>query len=210
MYSIQPVSPARYREVVHFVCREFVAGSVLHRALNIPLDEYTRYMTEPVLSLLAEDLSFVAVDPADDSICGCILAGEYLAATNNSGSAATPEFIQPVNALLTELDQLYRAQRLIEPGTAVLVDIAVISPEKAGQGIYTRLRNTVHSAARGRGYQVIVGELTSAATQFTCVEKFGHQLICEIPYKSFEHNGSYPFASITEPASIQLVEGFLR
>ena len=182
---------------------------MLHRALNIPLGEYTRYMTEPVLSLLAEELSFVAVDSEDGSICGCILAGEYPAAAKSNDSSITPEFIKPVNALLTELDRLYLEQRSVKPGTALLVDIAVVSSKAAGQGIYTRLRQTVHKAGPERGYRVIVGELTSAATQYTCVKKFGHRLICEIPYKAFEYNGRYPFASITEPASIQLVEGIL-
>ena len=106
MYSIHPVPTDKHLQVVDFVCREFVATSVLHQALGIPLAEYQSYMTEPVCSLLKQGLSFVALDATDGSVIGCILAGEYPQSpewTNSVAGDETPEFIKPVEALLLSL-----------------------------------------------------------------------------------------------------------
>lgn len=199
-------------ELVSFVCAEFLAGSVLHRALDISLPEYSHYMAEPICALLQQENSFVAIDEADQTVAGCILAGDFRPTETDQQvhDKPVPEFARPINALLNSLEQQYESQRPLNSTQAtLLVDIAVVAPRARGQGLYTRLREAVHKRALQRGYTSVVGELSSVATQHLCVEKLGHRVICEIPYRSFEFDGQYPFASIKEPASIQLVEGAL-
>lgn len=210
MYSIQALNLNRCDEATYFVCSEFVSSSVLHTTLNISLDNYIDYMSGPIHSLIAEGMSFIAIDKSTGEITGCILAGEFsTAGSNNVPSQKSPEFANQINALLGSLSNCYREKRVIKSGSTVLVDIAVVSSQMRGQGIYTALRERVHGWARAHNYTHVIGELSSALTQYVCIEKLGHKVICEIPYKSFEYNGNYPFASIEEPKSIQLVEGIL-
>lgn len=196
------------------MCSEFLAGSELHRALDISLPEYTDYMADAICSLLAQENSFVAIDDSDHSIVGCILAGDFspgsdVDAQKKSTDIDVPEFAQPIQALLVRLENQYKSLRADNLQSTLLVDIAVVVPQARGQGVYTRLRQAVHQRALDRGYTTVVGELSSAATQHLCVEKLGHKVICEIPYSSFEYEGLYPFSTITNPTSIQLVEGVL-
>jgi len=213
MHSIKPLTLSRCDEATYFVCSEFVSSSVLHTALNISLDDYLDYMRDPIHSLVSENMSFIAVDESTDAITGCILAGEFSAVSSSDAATPklkqSPEFAKIINALLSSLTSCYRKKREITSGSTVFVDIAVVSSEVRGQGIYTALRERVHGWARAHNYTHIIGELSSATTQYVCIEKMGHKVICEIPYKSFEYNGTFPFASIEEPKSIQLVEGIL-
>lgn len=207
MYLIQQINSDLHNEIneiVDFVCSEFVSGSVLHHTLGVRLDEYTEYMRESIFSMIKEGFSYVAVDSGNNDICGCILAGDLT--RTSADQAQIPQVLKPMKVLLDDLEQCYRNKRTVVEGSTVLVDVAVVSPRARGQGIYTQLRHAVHSIAREKGYSSVVGELSSVGTQYLCVEKLGHKILCEIEYETFEFANSYPFAGITQPPSIQLVE----
>ncbi len=213
MYSIQAANQASHEEILALVCTEFLAGSVLHRALTVSESEYASYMADPIRSLVAQECSFVAFDKSTRVMVACILAGDFQppAPQLQLPSVALPAFAEPINALLSSLEQQYVRCRTSESlQSTLLVDIAVVAPLWRGQGLYAQLRDAVHQCAHKRGYSRVVGELSSAATQHLCIEKLGHKVICEIAYKSFQFGGSYPFASIDNPSSIQLVEGLLE
>lgn len=205
--AISRLTPDACEAAFSLACQVFVDGSVLHQALGIPLDEYRAYFRGPFTTLLAHDLSLVAVDERDGTVLGCLLARDY--AEPAPGDAPVPEKLEPLAALLHALEQRYRAIRSIAPGRCMLVDMAIVSPHAAGRGIYRRLRESAHRLGREAGFEQVVGELSSAATQHVCVNGFGHRVRAEIAYASFEHRGRRPFAAIREPVSIQLVEGDL-
>lgn len=208
MYSIQPLTDQRYSETLDFVCREFVAGSVLHRVSGISPNEYSDYLRTSFHATVMQGLSFIAVEEPGKRIDGCIMAGEF--SPDNAEQSAVPDKFKPMNALLSELESVYRKQRVIVPGAFLLVDIAVVSSSARGGGIYTRMRETVQLRGKDRGYRYVIGELSSAATQYLCREKMGHRLIAEINYRSFQYQGTFPFAAIEDPPSIQLLEGSLE
>ena len=207
MYTIQTLDSSRHAEVIPFVCREFVEGSVLHQALGVRVEDYTTYLAEPICALAREGLSFIATDPKSNAIGGCILAGEF--ATCGSDNKPPPSYLAPVRALTDSLEHTYRKHRDVMPGSTLLVDIAVVAKSARRQGIYKRLREAVHSRARARGYQRVIGELSSPVTQYMCVAQWGHTIVCEITLDTFEFNGRHPFANIKNPKSIQLVEATL-
>lgn len=207
MYSISRLKKSKYDEALLFVCREFVVESVLHRQTGVLLHDYLDYMRSPFAALVEEGLSFVATDVATGQIKGCLLAGDFLRFT--SPNEVYADEIKPITALIAKLEDCYRAKRQIAPGTVLLVDIAVVAMSARRHGVYTRLREAVHAAGAAKGFEQVVGELTSTPTQNMCVNKLGHRVICEIAYGSFQYEGRYPFESITEPGSIQLVEGSL-
>jgi len=207
MIDIHALGKSEAADALRMVCEAFVMGSVLHKAMNISIDEYLQYLREPFLAAIDEGMSLVAVDTSTSATVGCILAREY------SGVSAkipdVPMKIRPINALLAELEKKYLETREITPGLFMLVDIAVVSPVVRGQGIYRKLREKSQDLGQSLGYTYVIGELSSAATQHLCVDKMGHQIKSEIEYATFEFQGSRPFESIEKPRSIQLVEGRL-
>jgi len=205
--TIIPLERPHYEEALKFTASEFCAGSTLHRALGIHSCDYIKYLRQPFLSLAAENLSFIALDSATNSIVGCILSGDY--SCSSAADNVTPDQLKPIAALIRELEEKYKSHRVVNPGSILLVDIAVVAHTVRGQGIYRQLRNTVHDAGTSRGFKYVIGELSSLATQQLCVKKLGHKVVCEIQYDRFEYQGDYPFVSIKEPACIQLVEGVL-
>jgi GNAT superfamily N-acetyltransferase len=204
MHSIQTLEPSRYAEVIPFVCREFVEGSVLHQALGVRVEDYTTYLTEPIRTIAGEGFSLIATNSKSNAIEGCILAGEF--APSSSGNNPPPAYLAPVRALTDVLEHAYRERRDVTPGSTLLVDIAVVAKSARRLGVYKRLREAVQARARDRGYQRVIGELSSPVTQHMCVKQWGHTIEWEIVLGTFEFNGMYPFANISSPNSIQLVE----
>lgn len=217
-YIIQPLVLADAEQALQFVCREFVLESPVHRAAGVMYDEYLGYLRAPFITMAAEGLSFIAVDTESAELAGCVLAGDFCPETNaplseelqyNEPHDEVPESMRAIKALLKELERPYKLNVSNSPDETLIVDIAAVNRAARGRGLYRRLRLAAQGVAKERGFSRVVGELSSAATQRFCVEELGHQVINEVPYKTFLFNGTLPFASIEQPQTLQLVEGTL-
>lgn len=207
-YTIKQLQKADYEDALIFVCQEFTANSVLHKDSGVSLTDYTNYLRKPFLDMAAEQLSFLAIDESNGRIVGCLLAGDY--AIPHSSDALVPVQIKPINALIAELERCYDSKRTKLTGTTLFVDIAVVTKDARGQGLYFQLRQSTHQAAIEKGFRTVIGELSSKPPQKMCTEKLGHKVICEIAYHAFEYEGTLPFKDVPDPPSIQLVEGKLE
>ena len=191
--------------------RVFVAGSTVHRALGIGLEEYRAYLAPSFDAMIAQGLSLAAFD-ADVEVdggkmVGCVIVTDFHAQPGE-GTKVPPKFA-PLTALTDALCAQYDAQRSPDRGKAILVDMGAVLPEHAGQGVYQTLRNAAQDHAKSHGYSKAIGELSSAATQHTVLNRLGHKKIAEIRFDTFEIAGAFPFQSITTPKSIVLTEGNL-
>lgn len=194
-------------EAFSLICNVFAKNSVLHSALEISAKEYRRYAAPWFEGIVQQQFSLVALDEDTQKVVGCLLACDY--ANQVSNPSTVPEKFRPLSALLSQLDHLYSAGEASLPGERLLVDIAVVHPDAGGKGVYRRLRESVHHIARAAGFRLVIGELSSAATQYVCINKMGQRVCAEINYASFEFEGRTPFASISNPCGIQLVEAEL-
>ena len=199
--------PDHIEQAFSLACRRFVQGSVIHQALGISVDEYRGYIRTPFISMCNQNLSLVAINIESKQVLGCIIAGDYSKPFLNN--SALPEKFKPLNAMLAELDSHYRPGETVLPGEIIIVDMAVVSLEALNQGIYIKLRQALHHLAYQAGFKKVISELSSAATQHVCVNKFSQRICHEIVYSQFVYRGQKPFATITDPPSIQLVEGDL-
>ena len=136
--NLVPLTQSTREQALEFVCREFVAGSVLHQSIGIKYAEYLEYMRKPFNAMADEKVSFVAIEKESDAIVGCLMAGDF--ALHTPELESVPEFVRPVAALLHDLEKPYRETRIPISGSTLLVDLAVVSNKVKGQGIYTRLR----------------------------------------------------------------------
>ena len=157
--------------------------------------------------MLAENLSFAAIDRASGALVGCMIVTDFHKSLTPAPNAS--DALAPIDALTQALATRYLALRAIAPGEVILVDMAAIADGYAGRGLYQSLRRACHAHAKAQGFTRVVGELSSAATQHVVLNKLGHQKLAEIKYREFEFRGEYPFASITAPECIVLAEGLL-
>jgi len=197
------------REAFSLACEVFVKSSVLHASTDISVEEYRNYMSPSFQAMTDQGLSLVAVDTHKNELVGCLVACDYL--TDGSELTDTPDSMKPINAILNDLDSIYRKKRpQLQYGQCMLVDIAAVSPASRGKGIYRLLRETAHQLGREKGFNYVVGELSSMATQRLCVDRFKHEIIAEIEYSTYEFMSRLPFSEIRTPQSILLVEGELE
>jgi len=204
---IERMTSEHAAKAFNIACDVFVNASVLHTAVGVTLEDYRRYMHTPFNAMQKQGLSLVAIDSRSNEIIGCLVACDY--ADQATNSIETPPVLRPVNALLCDLETRYRANRQINPGEYMLVDMAAVKPAARGLGLYSELRLAAHRIGQQSGFKRVVGELSSAATQHLCFNRLGHHICAEIHYASFEYSNHKPFASISEPPSIMLAEGKL-
>jgi hypothetical protein len=188
----------------NLVCEEFANGSVLHKALGVTPETYREFLRDQFFLVIEQGLSLIAIDTANETILGCLVACDFLG--HESPASQIPTCFKSMSALLNQLEGEYLKKHRLTKGNCMLVDLAVVSQQANGLGIYRKLRETAHHMATKVGFKYVVGELSSSATQYVCVKRMGHKVIVEIEYASFEYGGKYPFADIKQPASIQLVE----
>lgn len=187
--------------------RVFIGASTLHRALGIGLEEYRAYLRPSFDAMADEGLSVVAQDRSTGALLGCVVVTDFHGQLNDT--TPPPKRFAPLSALTRTLCDRYREVRMIEAGQVALVDMAAVSPDATGHGLYRRMRQLAHRHARIRGFQRVAGELSSAATQRVVLDSLGHQRIADVAYDRFRFDGAYPFRTIQEPESIVLAEGDL-
>lgn len=202
-FRVQPLDAGSLEEAFALATEVFVAHSTLHRALGITLDAYRSHLWPSFRDMATEGLSVIALS-SDNTLVGCLMATDFQ--TTLSPKETQGPFA-PLAALTSALCDTLSPEARAEP--AVLVDMAAVSPDWAGRGVYRALRENAHSLAEARGYGLVRGELSSAATQHVVLKTFGHQKIAEVPFATFTSGGRRPFAQITEPPTFVLSEGRL-
>ena len=196
---------------LELICNEFCTNSTLHRAVGLKRPEFRQSMSQGWENTIKRSpvTPLVAIDTNTDRVIGCMIPEHFPA--DFSGIDKLPSKRRSIALLLQALEEKYfRTHPNNETNDRlILIDLAVVSRAHSGLGIYQELRQTMHVNAKEAGYQSIVGELSSAATQRVCVEKFGHRVMAEIDFKSYSEGPRQPFISIAEPPTIQLVVGEL-
>lgn len=199
--KICPLEPAQYGAAFDLVTDVFVASGTLHRALDIGLEEYRAHLAPGFDRVVRQGHSSVAVDEATGDILGALIAMDY--ANLWRKGPLDPEPFAAISALGAELRASYPKPA---PGSALLVDMAAVTTGASGRGLYRAMRADAQDRARGQGFQKVVGELSSARTQRHLVGSLGHKVLGQVWFDRFVHDGRRPFAAITEPPSLQLVE----
>ncbi|MEM7598279.1 MAG: hypothetical protein AAF382_11335 [Pseudomonadota bacterium] len=199
---IQPLTALHADTAFALTTKVFAQDSTLHAALGTDLETYRQTLRPNFDAMVAEGLSFVALDGAKRCL-GAILATDLVLSTSDKPAHTA------VAALTRDLTQTYLHLRRPQIGEALLVDMAAIRRDARGRGIYPALRHAVHAHARDLGWRYVVGELSSPATQHVVLTQMGHTKIAEIAFADFEWQGTRPFQSIVSPPSIILAEGRL-
>ncbi len=185
----------------------FAERSTLHRALNVQLEEYRNHLWPSFQAMVSEGLSVASVDPETDNVLGCLIMTEFR--KQISPPVETSVRFAPLSALTSELVQRYQSIRDLKPGEAALVDMGAVASGSGGKGIYKAMRRKADRIAHDHGFRFILGELSSSATQRVVLDQMGHQNMAEVRFVDFEHQGTRPFSSITDPACIVMSEGSL-
>ena len=205
--EIHPLTPISQQAAFDLVSEVFVNASTLHKALNINLEEYRPYLQASFDEMASSGLSVAAIDTKTNDVIGCLIACDFYRHIHAKSTAA--EKFAPLSALSKALCHSFIKQRSPKAGNIALLDMAAIAPAYLGQGIYQEMRKFVHMTAKKLGFQSVIGELSSAATQHFVLNKLGHIKRAEVSFEHFDNNGTKPFQSIQEPKSIILAEGEL-
>lgn len=206
-FKISILTQLHSEQAFELATKVFIAGSTLHMALDIGLNDYRKYLRRSFEAMIAEGLSVVAIDQDNEEVIGCLIVSDFHRHISPSFNGDCK--FAPLAALTSELCAQYQSYRSINSGQAILVDMGAMSSNASGKGIYQQMRSFVQENAKQLGFKSVVGELSSSATQHVVLEKMGHKKIAEVFFKDFKYAGQKPFNSINNPLSIILAEGEL-
>ena len=204
MISFETLDESDVSAAFDLATETFAQGSTLHRALGVGLDEYRAYLRPSFQQMAEEGMSVIARD-GEGRLLGCLIVTEYRV---EDSSRLSPPF-DALAGLAKALDAQYRKACRVAAGDAVLVDMAAVALDARGMGLYGRMRREAESFALAKGYRLILGELSSVATQHFVLEKLGHKKRAEVMFDEFTYQGAKPFAGIKAPRSVILAEGEL-
>ena len=133
-----------------FISEVFATRSTLHRAINIEIDLYRDYRKAGYQHAIDHGLSIVAVDESEQEICGLLIAKD-IAVSDTTRQVLQAKKLLPITKLSQKLDEIYFAQRQINLGDVVLVDMAAVSQHHGGLNIYknTRFKSALHRRTTG-------------------------------------------------------------
>ena len=193
-----------------FVSEVFATRSTQHRAINTEIDLYRDYLKAGYQQAIDQGLSIVAVDESEQEICGVLIAKDIIAKdimiSDTKTQVLQAKKLLPITKLSQKLDEIYFAQRQINLGDAVLVDMAAVSQHHGGLNIYKDMRLKAHSIAAQQGFKFVIGQLSSPRTQEIILSELGQRNCGEIVFSQFTCDGRHPFASIKNPKSIIISE----
>jgi len=206
-YEIRQLDHTLNQRAFELVTEVFVEASTLHRALKAGLGEYREFLRPSFKAMVSEGLSVAAVHKSSNKLAGCMIVTDFH--NQSTQTLNTHPIFSPMSALTVELCKQYSQKRLTRAGQAILVDMGAVSKDARNAGVYQEMRSVVHETAAKRGFQRVIGELSSIATQNVVLQKLGHRKMAEVDFETFKFKGRYPFQKIEEPASIILAEGDL-
>ena len=123
----------------------FVTGSTVHRVLGGSLEEYRAYLRPSFDAAAQQGLSVIA-KAATGELLGCMIVVDFVESAQDT--AEPHPIFGPVSALTTALSARYARYRTVEAGEVILVDMAAVSPEASGSGVYQKMRDAVGRIAR--------------------------------------------------------------
>jgi ribosomal protein S18 acetylase RimI-like enzyme len=144
---------------------------------------------------IAEQLTIVACDAVSGQLVGALLADDFGTTPPEGLDDAAPQFA-PVGALLDTLDEPYRADTAVAPGTHAHLFMLGVAAQSASRGIAGQLVAACLAQAHGLGYRTAVTEATGAASQ-QVFRRAGFHHVATASYRDFVYGGERVFSAIT-------------
>lgn len=151
----------------------------------------------------AEGLTIVARAPSG-TLIGALLSQDFATPAPPGLENAAQAFL-PIGALLEGLDDAYRKNRAIEPGTHLHLFMIGVLQSYAGKKVAQQLLETSLQSAIGMGYRHAVTEATGNLSQHI-FQKAGFVDRHVAKYADFEFEKQRVFRSITSPAGTVLMD----
>lgn len=141
-------------------------------------------------------LTVVAHCTDNDEICGVLLTEDFASGLPDGIDDLSDNF-NPIFDILGQLGDEYRGSQVIEPGNSIHLFLLGVSQRFSGKGVAQRLVPECLANGIERGYRMAVTEATNPTSQHI-FRKHGFVDRVHRSYKTHEHDGRKPFASIAD------------
>jgi GNAT superfamily N-acetyltransferase len=169
-YEISLLAPEDTSEALPVVCKVLSEGEVMTKCLKISYQEHLPVVQEILEGSARERKSFLARSRADGGIVGFVISEDLQRAAINApdwDENAVRPFTR-IWELMEDLDQEYGATRWgqgVEPGDVLHCYLLGSCAEERRSGIATSLVKATVELAQEDGYEAVIAEATSPASQ---------------------------------------------
>lgn len=143
-----------------------------------------------------QGLTIVAHCAESKEMCGALLT-EDLASEPPDGIDQLSAKFDPIFDILGQLDEEYRANRVVARGESIHLMLLGVSPRFSGKGVARQLVSDCLTNGADRGYRSAVTEATNKASQHIFRKQGFIERVTQ-SYSAYEFDGRIPFASIAD------------
>jgi ribosomal protein S18 acetylase RimI-like enzyme len=199
-----PLEAQDLDRVAEVVAQSFTDGSEpVALALGVTAEDFKGFLKALLPKFPGEGLSIVARDAQTNEICGAQLNDEMMIDLPVDPSQFP--WAGPVFAVANELYRQYFQQGSLQPHHCIHLFIICVSRSSRGKGISHQLLDLSLETGRARGYRRAVVEASGLVSQHV-LRKAGFTTRVEIPYATFEIEGTRPFEHTGGHPSIMLMD----
>lgn len=151
-----------------------------------------------------ERLSVIARSVATQKAIGALLVEDFATPPPDGLDPLVP-MVEPVLALLDQLEGAYRKIRSIDAGGYLHLFMIGVLDDWTGRGIAQEMVRMCLTNGATKGYRTAFAETTGTISRHV-FGKLGFSELFFINYQEFEFGGKYPFSSIREHEGCTLME----
>jgi GNAT superfamily N-acetyltransferase len=165
-------------------------------ALRLTPAEFEAFVQLLCPNVVAEGLTIVARHADTGQMVGALLTEDGASAMPHVVGALSSKF-DPIFHLLGQLDDEYRATRIIRHGELMHLYLLGVTDAAAGRGVAKQLVAKCLELGARRGYTVAITEATAKTSQ-NVFRTLGFTERVRRSYEHYRFEGRAPFASIAE------------
>lgn len=193
-YKIITLSEQYAKQAADLFIKSFCDSEPITKHLGITYKDYEPFAKEVIKKAVKEGMSVIALDK-NDRVIACTIS-EDLANPFQPNLTSYPK-LEPVFALIDELDEpFFRGKKFLK-GKIAHVWIAIVDSTLRGKGLSTAIDLACTDLAAKKGYEFVYCEFTNAISENITHHYSVTQLCNNIKYDDFNFNGgSKPFKGV--------------
>ena len=187
------------------VSQVFPSHEPLAHHLGITEGEFRQFAGMFYPNLVADGLSWVALDEKSGRVVGVRISEDYEVSRTPSFDTLNPKF-KPIFSLLSDLGSGFQKNQSDLNARYVHMFMVAVRDEFLERGIAPTMNRCFFRNVHQRGYTHAVTEPTGSISQHILRDKFGFKVLHQIPYRQWTYKGNPVFSGLREHSHAMLME----
>jgi len=189
-------------KTIQCIADSFVQREILALAVQLTYADFLPFAQKVCGHAVVDGLSLIAKDQSTGEVVGFSICEDFMA-PQDATFDDLPQFPKPILALLSEMDETYKASHP-ELKKGDLLHILLSGSHEHYPGVGSLLQKATLKLAQAHNYKGVISNDTGKISQALSALD-GFEAVLEINYRSFTYQKTTPFRHIQDAVSCKLM-----